>query len=95
MTPADQYKIWEIITDHGCRVARTKICTKADADRFTHSVNHPDVLGDDARHARTSKKQPKQPMSAGQCRAFIEQCVRLWLVELATIEGIPTEVGGQ
>jgi hypothetical protein len=92
MSIAEMYKIWEIANDpKGPLEKATNLALKAESSRFKHSANDPKVFGADARHARSQGKSPRKPMSIGEARAFIEEVVRVWIVQLAAQFSIPTE----
>lgn len=83
----DLWKAYEII-EHDMRRSGYESFTEAatcmgwatDAElrAFEGSVNSPEVLGDRARHARSDRAAPAQPMSLGQARQFIKRLLDRW-----------------
>lgn len=90
-TPSDLYKVFEVLRTAGCEPWAMGWVSKAEQGRFTRSVNHPDVLGAHARHARSGSSAPAKPMDAQQARSFIEERVRNWLQWLAEHHGVATQ----
>lgn len=78
------YKIYELIskdTGGGDAIADKGWATKTELRRFTNSMNNPNVLGDQARHAASSATPPAQPMSIPDARVFVEKLLKAWLIE--------------
>lgn len=80
------YKVYEVIRDD-CFGA-VKQCAafdevrrtlKCDGSQFTGSLNHPAVLGRQARHARTKGDVPKKSMTFHEAVDWAERLVRAWI----------------
>ncbi len=75
-------KIDDIIKDHaGNRL--WELASKTQISRFRRSINHPDVLGRDARHAVMATDPPPDPMSLEEASAFARTLVDAWVAMIA------------
>lgn len=46
--------------------------------RFSRSINHPEVFGDDSRHAIPKGEPPAKPMSLSEAQIFVARIANLW-----------------
>lgn len=76
--PVDTYKAWEIIRDDLGR-RRYKFAPEPEFKRFTGSLNHPDVSGQNARHERLKNPPPKNPMTEHEWRSFAKRLADHWI----------------
>lgn len=53
--------------------------SKAEWTRCKWSVNHPEVMGDAARHGHMSTKPPPKPMPLAECEELVRRLARDWL----------------
>ncbi|EKU97138.1 hypothetical protein Lepto7375DRAFT_1012 [Leptolyngbya sp. PCC 7375] len=53
--------------------------TKKQLQRFYRSINHPDIMGLEARHAVSNKVPPSKPMTEHEARSFARQIGQKWL----------------
>jgi hypothetical protein len=82
----DLNKAYEIVRkDLGNRLL-FKIAPKDQWKRFTGTLNHPDVSGDDARHAHSNDLPPKNPMNKREVYAFAKEMIDLWINIKASTE---------
>jgi hypothetical protein len=73
------HHIYELIkADLGGKSKLSKLSSVKEWDRFTHSVNHPEVFGDDSRHMVLNAEPPSKPMSLSEAQAFIARAADLW-----------------
>jgi hypothetical protein len=78
----DLYKIYEIIRDDVGNVndlLNRQYVLKKDLSRFTHTAQHPGVIGDEARHARVAADVPKDPMSIVEANLLISTLLSKWI----------------
>jgi hypothetical protein len=83
---SDLYKIFEIVRDSvgGERlIVQNGWVSQTAISRFKHSANHPEVSGDQARHARMPGAPPNQPMLLNQGRWWIGSLVQQWFDSLS------------
>ncbi len=79
LTPTRMYHIYELImADLGGKQKLSKLAPLTEWSRFTHSVNHPKVFGDDSRHMKSTEEPPSKPMSLSEAQSFIERAADLW-----------------
>lgn len=78
LTPLRMYKIYELIKKDLKKSKLDILVSKTDCDRFTHSLNHPEVFGDDSRHIIPKGEPPKNPMFLSEAQAFISRVADLW-----------------
>jgi len=84
----DVYKVWEIV-EHAVGGAKQVVArgwaSKADAERFTASANHPGISGDEARHARM-KGAPgaDRTMLMSEADSWIRRLAATWIESLPT-----------
>ena len=57
--------------------------SEAEFTRFNRSINHPEVLGLEARHAVTNVEPPRDPMDIGEATRFITSVAQKWITEKA------------
>lgn len=77
LTAGSMYKIYELIRDDlGEKL--NSLASDKQWTRFTRSVNHQEVFGDDARHATLKAEPPTNPMSLGEAQDFIKKVSDLW-----------------
>jgi hypothetical protein len=77
------YKSYEIIADDigdEYLIIKNGWSTKKDLKRFIRSINHPDILGDSARHAINKFEPPKKPMEFSEAKKYIKNILKKWLV---------------
>jgi hypothetical protein len=79
----DVYKAWEIV-EHAAggmpKVGARGWATKADIERLTASANHPEISGDDARHARMAGTPgATRTMSMSEANALVRRLVASWV----------------
>lgn len=72
------YHIFEIVRGD-MKGAFEKLATKDQQARFTHSMNHPKVLGEKARHAVSTTQPPSNPMRLDEARQFIRNLAERWM----------------
>lgn len=78
----DLYKIYEIARDdvgNSNALLNKEYVVKKDLRNFTHTAQHPDAIGDAARHARISADPPKEPMSFTEANLLISTLMIKWL----------------
>lgn len=46
--------------------------------RFSRSINHPEVFGDDSRHITSNQEPPANPMSLSEAQIFVARIANLW-----------------
>ncbi len=73
--------IVDLVRD-ACNGDLTRFTTKSDLERFERSINHPQVLGLQARHAVSHVNPPPRPMTIIEARAFARALANSWLTEL-------------
>lgn len=74
------YKIYEIIQDEvGSKITKDGWVIKKKVDNFTRTVNHPDVIGYEARHGISKLEPPKNPMSLSEAKNLIIDIAKKWL----------------
>lgn len=77
LTPTRMYHIYELIRDDfGGNM--NNLASDKDWTRFTRSVNHQEVFGDDSRHIASKEKPPANPMSLDEAQAFISRVADSW-----------------
>ena len=77
LTPTRMYHIYELIRDDfGGNM--NSLASDKDWTRFTRSVNHQEVFGDDSRHIASKEKPPANPMSLSEAQAFISKVADSW-----------------
>jgi hypothetical protein len=72
------WHIYEII-ENDLGGAITNLAPANQLTRFTHSVNHPKVYGDSARHAVSNAQPPRNPMRLDEARQFIQDVAERWM----------------
>lgn len=82
----DIYKAYEAIRKDVGKRMLLKIAPEKEWKRFTGTLNHPDVSGDDARHAHLDIAPPDDPMSKRDVYAFTKKMVEGW-IEIKTGQG--------
>ena len=78
LTPARMYHIYELIKDDLGKKKLDNLASKKDWERFSHSVNHQEVFGDDSRHIASKEKPPANPMYLSEAQAFISKVADSW-----------------
>jgi hypothetical protein len=77
------YKIWELIEEDvegGFKaIVRHGWASRNEIEVFKRSCNHPEVAGNESRHAVTEAEPPKHPMSLVEARNFIRTLAQRWL----------------
>lgn len=77
LTPKRMYDIYELIRDDfGGNM--NNLASDKDWTRFTRSVNHQEVFGDDSRHIASKEKPPANPMYLSEAQAFISKVADSW-----------------
>jgi cell division protein FtsB len=85
LTPLTMWHIVELIqVDPGGAIK--DLVSSDRLTRFGGSVNHPDVMGEQARHIVSKHTPPPRPMSLDEARAFICDLAACWLARKA---GLP------
>ena len=82
------YKAWETVRD-GVGGERTLLyqkrwTTKNTKDRFTSTVNNPELIGDEARHGVWKGQPQPKPMSIDEAQEFVSHLIRAWIREAGT-----------
>ncbi|MEO6045058.1 MAG: hypothetical protein ABIQ47_14235 [Tepidiformaceae bacterium] len=80
------YKVKEIVTEAvgSPQLLKDRGWVSAGAlKRFDHTANNANALGDQARHARTSRQGPQTPMTLGEARQLIQGLLLAWLAEIS------------
>ena len=76
---ADLYKVHELVqADVNGDMSRLGVSKTALA-RFSRTANHPDAIGDEARHAVSNQEPPPRPMSHQEACEFVETLIRAWM----------------
>lgn len=80
LSPKRMYDIFELIQDDFGKQGKklTLLATKDEQKRFTRSVCHPEVFGEDSRHIVSKVEPPPNPMSLKEARTFILNFADLW-----------------
>lgn len=76
------YRVYEVIEKHAGgeeRLVAFGWTSKSMIRRFRHTANHPDAIGDDARHGATSSQPPSNPLPHNEAVALIRSLLRNWL----------------
>jgi hypothetical protein len=74
------FKIWEVIeSDLGSDIFRHGWASKKEVERFTHTANSPEALGDEARHAKKRGQPPAKPMTIGEAKQLINGLLVKWI----------------
>jgi len=78
---SDLYKIYEIIKNSGSNKELLRTCniSKKDISRFTQTSQNPDLIGEEARHARFAGEKPKHPMIYDEAYKLISALLRKWI----------------
>lgn len=81
----DLWKLFEIIREaiKPDNIVGMGWTTQADLDSFKESAKHPDVSGEEARHARRREQPQHRKMSLAEGRSFVSDLVTKWLGKLA------------
>lgn len=79
------YRVFEIIEGRADIVA-SGWASRNEAERFARTANHPDAVGADARHARSSVQPPPKPMTLEEAAAFIRRNLTAWLESLSAAQ---------
>jgi hypothetical protein len=74
------YKVYEIIENRGG--LDTSGVSKKQLKRFTHTANHQEGGGRDARHSRLGTKPPKNPLSLLEADSLVSRLLDAWLRSL-------------
>ncbi len=77
-TATDLGHIVDLVRDE-CNGDIGKFATKAELKRFERSINHPEVMGLNARHAVTQVEPPPKPMSIQEAKEFAHRVGAAWL----------------
>jgi hypothetical protein len=75
------YKAWEVVGDaagNAHEIVNKGWADKKTQGRFTGTAQSRAEIGDDARHASEKYKPPKNPMSLGEARAFVQSVIWAW-----------------
>jgi len=81
-TWSNLYKAYEIIRDDvggENEIVEKGWVKKSNITRFRRTAQNPEVLGDDARHARTKDEPPKKPMPLSEATSLIQTLLKNWL----------------
>jgi hypothetical protein len=70
--------IIDLVTDD-CVGDITGYTTKPELSRFNRSINHPSVMGLNARHAVSNQEPPPKPMTESEAKLFAQRIGREWL----------------
>ncbi|MBD2058309.1 hypothetical protein H6F88_20300 [Oculatella sp. FACHB-28] len=82
LTPIQMHRIYELMRNElGEKL--NDLASKKNWDRFTHSVNHPGVFGDESRHMVSNKEPPAKPMYLEEAQNFISKAANLWFHQIA------------
>lgn len=73
------YKIYELTQQHPNSDSWS---SSRQRRRFTHSANHPEAHGEDARHAVSNQQPPADPMSLSDSEYFIGEILEGWVDEV-------------
>lgn len=73
------YKIYELTQQH---LKSDSWSSSRQRGRFTHSANHPEAHGEDARHAVSNQQPPADPMSLSDSEYFIGEILERWVDEV-------------
>ncbi|MDV7244458.1 MULTISPECIES: hypothetical protein [Rhodococcus] len=81
---AEMYKVYEIVRVSVLprTIESLGWASKVEISSFTASANHPDVSGENARHARWPSAPPRRTMTVESSRQFIGMIVTSWLAYL-------------
>lgn len=77
LNPVRMYHIYELIRDDLGRQLNS-LASNKDWTRFTRSVNHQEIFGDDSRHIALKEEPPANPMSLSEAQIFISRVADLW-----------------
>lgn len=84
--PDNLGRIYELVKmDLGYRI--DKYVTKSQQNRFTQSINHNSVYGDDARHSVSKTQPPQKPMMLKEAYEFIDHLIEQWVLYYAKQAG--------
>ena len=74
------YRIYEMIEDDmKGKIVQNEWATRSLLERLSRTANHPDSIGDEARHGRQKQDPPKNPMPFSEAKALIETIMHNWL----------------
>ena len=74
------YRIYEMIEDDmKGKIVQNEWATRSLLERLSRTANHPDSIGDEARHGRQKQDPPKNPMPLSEAKALIETIMHNWL----------------
>jgi hypothetical protein len=84
LTPIQMYRIYELMKhDLGGEKPLYSLASKDNWKRFTRSVNHPKVFGDESRHMISKDEPPAKPMHLEEAQGFISRVADLWFQQIA------------
>ena len=73
------YRVFDLIQSHVGTAMKTWV-SKAEMDRFTQTVNSPDVIRDEwARHGHRRFSTPKQPMDRETADTLVRNVLIKWI----------------
>lgn len=81
-TPTTLYNIMELMESDG---GLGHYSSSAQWSRFSRSMCHPAVVGDQARHVATEEEPPPKPMRLQEAREFISTAARVWMERKARL----------
>jgi len=84
LTPLVMGHIFDIIEDDMGGVLN-ELTSNTQKGRFTRSINHPKVFGEQARHIVSKHEPPPQPMDLGEAREYIKNVALKWLERKANL----------
>jgi hypothetical protein len=79
------YKAWEAVRDgvggEKALLDEKRWTDKKTKNRFTQTVNNPNVIGDEARHGVWKDQPPSKPMTIDEAQEFVGRLIRAWVRE--------------
>ena len=67
------------LVKNACGGNINRYCTRQDETRFYRSINHPEIMGRNARHILTNAQPPPNPMGLKEAQTFARQVALAWL----------------
>jgi hypothetical protein len=69
--------------------AMKDLVSRNQLERFSRSINHPEVFGKDARHIVSKVEPPPKPMNIHEARKFVHGLVEFYLEKKAGLSPLP------